>query len=207
MMQPFPRNHDQRATVMDDHSGAPNPASVPPEGETSLDLLERARAGDRAALDTLMARYLPRLRRWASGRLPRWARDMSDTEDLVQDTLLQTFKRIDGFEARHEGALQAYLRQAVVNRIRDEFRRAGRRPAPALLDSQTPDADASPLELTIGHEALERYERALARLRPEDMDCTNDEIAEALGKPSANAARMAVERALVRLAEEMRKNP
>jgi hypothetical protein len=37
------------------------------------------------------------------------------------------------------------------------------------------------------------------------MDCTNDEIAEALGKPSANAARMAVERALVRLADEMRK--
>jgi RNA polymerase sigma-70 factor (ECF subfamily) len=115
-----------------------------------------------------------------------------------------------------EGALQAYLRQAVVNRIRDEFRRAGRKSAPAPLNGQMPDGDASPLEMAIGREALDRYERALARLRPEDraaivarveMDCTNDEIAEALGKPSANAARMAVERALVRLADEMRKNP
>src|SRR4051812_23968454 len=89
---------------------SPDPASQT-ELESSLDLLARARAGDRQALDVLMARYLPRLRRWASGRLPRWARDLADTQDLVQDTLLQTFKRIETFEARHEGALQAYLRQ------------------------------------------------------------------------------------------------
>jgi RNA polymerase sigma-70 factor (ECF subfamily) len=202
---------------MDDQSGAPSTAIRPPfDGETTLNLLERARAGEAAALEALMARYLPRLRRWASGRLPHWARDMSDTEDLVQDTLLQTFRRIDRIDVGQEGALQAYLRQAVVNRIRDEFRRVGRRPVPSVLDSQTPDGEASPLELAIGCEALDRYERALARLRPEDraaivarveMDCTNEEIAEALGKPSANAARMAVERALVRLANEMRQDP
>jgi RNA polymerase sigma-70 factor (ECF subfamily) len=191
-----------------------NPADL--HTETSLDLLERARAGDREALDRLVARYLPRLRRWASGRLPRWARDMSDTEDLVQDSMLQTFKRIDRIDVAHEGALQAYLRQAVINRIRDQFRRAGRVPPVAALDSQQPGQDASPLDIAIGHEAVERYERALARLRPEDraaivarieMDCTNEEIAVALKKPSANAARMAVERALVKLAQEMRQHP
>jgi RNA polymerase sigma-70 factor (ECF subfamily) len=182
--------------------------------ESSLDLLARARAGDRQALDALMARYLPRLQRWASGRLPRWARDVADTQDLVQDTLLQTFKRIDTFEPRHEGALQAYLRQGVVNRIRDEFRRAGRRTPPLALDEAMPAVNASPLEEAIGSETLEQYERALSELRPQDreaiiarieMDCTNEEIAAALGKPSANAARMTVERALVRLAERMRK--
>jgi 5,10-methenyltetrahydromethanopterin hydrogenase len=36
------------------------------------------------------------------------------------------------------------------------------------------------------------------------MGFTHDEVATLLGKPSANAARMAVERALVRLAAEMR---
>src|SRR5688572_27888463 len=92
--------------------------------EASLDLLERAKAGDGEALDRLVARYLPRLRRWASGRLPTWVRDMSDTEDLVQDSMLQTFRRIDRIDVAHEGALQAYLRQAVINRIRDQFRRA-----------------------------------------------------------------------------------
>jgi RNA polymerase sigma-70 factor (ECF subfamily) len=191
-------------------------AASQPDAESSLLLLERARAGDRQALETLMARYLPRLRRWASGRLPRWARDLADTHDLVQDVLLQTLRQIERFEPRHEGALQAYLRQGIANRLRDEFRRAARRPASAELDVERPDHSASPLEEAIGREALQRYERALARLRPDDrealiarieMDCTNEEIAVALGKPSANAARMAVERALVRLADKMRRLP
>ena len=94
-------------------------STQPPDApeESTLSLLERARAGDAAALDTLIARHLPRLRRWASGRLPHWARDGVDTTDLVQDTLLQTFRRMDRFEARGEGALQAYLRQGVLNRM------------------------------------------------------------------------------------------
>ena len=61
-------------------------------------LLARARDGDEAALERLFERYLPRLQRWARGRLPSWARDMADTHDLVQDTLLRTFRKIDGFE-------------------------------------------------------------------------------------------------------------
>jgi RNA polymerase sigma-70 factor (ECF subfamily) len=137
---------------------------------------------------------------------------MADTQDLVQDTLLQTFKRIDRFEVRGDGALQAYLRQGVLNRIRDEFRRASRRPANAPLDSHAADPAPSPLEEAIGREAVERYDDALQRLRAEDreaiiarieMGFTHEELATLLGKPSANAARMALERALVRLAEEM----
>jgi len=197
-------------------SGEVVPLSRPPaarlavDAASSLDLLARAQAGDRSAMDALMARYLPRLRRWASGRLPVRARGMADTEDLVQDALLQTLKRIDGFQPRHEGALQAYLREAVMNRLRDHLRSAARRPAGE--DADVPGNGASPLEIAIGLEAVERYERALASLRPDDraaivarveMDCSNEEIAAALEKPSANAARMAVERALVRLAREM----
>lgn len=57
-----------------------------------------------------------------------------------------------------------------------------------------------------------RYEAALARLEPEEREaivgrielgCPYAELAEALGKPSADAARMTVSRALLRLAEEM----
>ena len=40
--------------------------------------------------------------------------------DLTQETNTSFTERMDAFEPRHEGALQAYLRQAVVNRIRDE---------------------------------------------------------------------------------------
>jgi RNA polymerase sigma factor (sigma-70 family) len=86
-------------------------------------LLQRARAGDRAALDALFEQELPRLRRWASGRLPRWARDILDTSDLIQETVLETFKRLDAFEPRGDTALQAYLRQTQVNRLRNQLRR------------------------------------------------------------------------------------
>jgi RNA polymerase sigma-70 factor (ECF subfamily) len=181
---------------------------------STLDLLGRARAGDRDALNELFKRNQAPLRRWARGRLPRWTRDLRDTEDLVQETLAQTLRHIDSFEHRHEGALQAYMRQALINRVRDEVRRVNRYPAVGGIE----DADqyavqaASPLEEAIGTQALERYEAALGRLRADEremiqarveMQQSYQQIATAHGKSSADAARMAVSRALVRLAEEM----
>lgn len=181
--------------------------------DETIQLLAQARSGDRAALDALFARYLIPLKRWARGRLPRYARGMADTQDLVQETLLQTFKNIEGFHAAGQGALQAYLRQALMNRIRDELRRFDRRGAPGMLDSQTADASASPLEEAIGRQAAERYEQALSRLRPEEREAiiarvelgmSYDEMALALSKPSGEAARKAAQRALIRLASEMK---
>jgi RNA polymerase sigma factor (sigma-70 family) len=180
----------------------------------SLILLERVREGDTAALNRLMDRYLPKLSRWASGRLPQWARDMSDTDDLVQDTLIRSVANLNHFEARDEGALQAYLRGAVMNRIRDEIRRRRRTPPQSPLDSAIPTSGQSPLDATIGAETLAKYDRALDRLEPEtreaviariEMGCSYAEIAELMNKPSADAARMTVSRALLRLAEEMRR--
>ena len=190
---------------------------VPPDRrdrdpESTFHLINRARAGDRDAVDTLFARHLAPLRRWARGRLPQWARDLTDTEDLVQDTLLQTFRRIQAFEVRGAGALQAYLRQAVVNRIRDELRRRGRRPDTTALDVTELESVLSPLEQAIGHQAIETYQQALQRLTPEDreaivgrieMGYSYEELAQVLGRPSAEAARKAAQRAVVRLAEAM----
>jgi RNA polymerase sigma-70 factor (ECF subfamily) len=190
-----------------------SPASFDPSATSSVVLLERIRAGDQTALSRLLERYLPRLSRWASGRLPRWARDLSDTDDLVQDTLIRTVRNLGRFEARGEGALQAYLREAVLNRIRDEIRRMRARPVAGPLDPTLSAEGQSPLEQTIGREVLDRYDRALERLEPEareaviariELGCSYGEIAEAMGKPSADAARMMISRALVRLAEEMR---
>ena len=66
--------------------------------ESSQSLLARGRAGDAQALDVLFARYLPVFNRWAAGRLPAWARDLSDTRDLVQDALMRTLRQLDRFE-------------------------------------------------------------------------------------------------------------
>lgn len=188
--------------------------------ESTVHLVARLKAGDESALEALFTRHYGPLKRWAAGRLPAWARQLTDTDDLVQDALLQTFKRIDVFDPRGPGALHAYLRQAVMNRLRDELRRRGRQPETLTLDDTGAvdrlgiEGGESPLAQAIGRENLERYQDALALLRPEEreavigrieMGYTYQELAEAIGKPSAEAARKATERALVRLAEEMRR--
>ena len=188
-----------------DQNGAP---------DSTFHLIERARAGDQQALERLFSRHLKPLQRWARGRLPKWARDLADTDDLVQDTLIQTFKRIEAFEPRRVGALQAYLRQAVLNRVRNELRRKGRQPHATDLDDIEIESLDSPLELAIGREAVERYEQALQRLTSEEreaiiarveMGYSYEELAEALDKPTPDAARKAARRALIRLAEEMKR--
>jgi RNA polymerase sigma-70 factor (ECF subfamily) len=197
-----------------DQPGSTNGASLPQSGDllSTDELIARARVGDRSALDRLFARHHQPLRRWAQGRLPRWARDLADTDDVVQDTLIKVFRRITAFDPVRQGALQAYLRRAVLNRIRSELRRKNRQPGFGTLGDVTAENDQSPLELAIGRQALERYESALAMLRPEEreavvgrieMGYSYPELAAALGKPSADAARKAAERALLRLVEHM----
>jgi RNA polymerase sigma factor (sigma-70 family) len=187
---------------------------APPAIDTTVELLARAREGDGDALGQLFDRHIPLLSRWASGRLPRWARDIADTPDLVQETALQTFKHLGTFEPRGDGALQAYLRQALVNRIRNELRRASGRPAPIQLDSEVPDTATSPYEAALAQQTVEHYEAGLTRLRPEEREAvvsrvefglTYSEVADVLRKPSADAARMLVVRALVKLARDMQK--
>lgn len=216
---PRPRgNHgrmrpDNRKQAMSDdrHDSSVRPGTSD-ELDSTVQLISRARSGDQEAIDCLFARHLKPLQRWATGRLPRWARDLADTDDLVQDTLLRTFKRLDIFEARRVGGLQAYLRQAVLNRLRDELRRHGRRPETTQIDDIGDVAARSPLEEAIGRQAIDSYDEALARLKPEEREAiiarvelgyTYEEMADALGKPSAEAARKAARRALLRLAEEM----
>ena len=182
------------------------------ESDATVDLLMRARDGDRQALETLFARHTDLLRSWATGRLPQWARSAMDTVDLVQETMIGTLRNLNSFEPRGEGALQAYLRQALINRVRSQVRNAGVRPAAVELNSAVPDDITSPLEAAIGQQTLERYEAGLKALAPDartavvsrvELGLSYAEIAELLGKPSADAARMTVARALVTLAEEM----
>jgi RNA polymerase sigma factor (sigma-70 family) len=178
---------------------------------STLDLLERFKLGDDQAINLLVERSMPPLRRWARGRLPGWARGLAETQDLVQTALMRALPRLKDFEARHAGALQAYLRQAVANHIRDEIRKASNRPASELADVVA-DPSPSPLEQAIGREGFERYEAALATLRPVDREAivarvelqqSYEEVAIALQKPSANAARVAVARAVKNLVRAM----
>ncbi len=180
--------------------------------ESSFALVMRARRGDEAALNDLFQRYSKRLRVWAHGRLPTWARGPADTQDVVQDTLLQVIRRLDAFEPRHEGAFLGYVRQTLRNNITDRIRQAQRRGPFEPLASSKSSSDPSPFELAAASQLMDRYDAALERLRPEyreaiiariELRLEWPEVAAALRKPSVPAAQMAVSRALVRLAREM----
>jgi RNA polymerase sigma factor (sigma-70 family) len=179
---------------------------------SSMDLLRRAQAGDQDALEDLLARYYPRLQRWASGRMPTGIRSMSDTADIVQETMINAIRNLKSIEIRTCGTLQAYLRRSIHNRIVDQYRRRDRRPASEELPEHAVAQDLSPLERAMGAEAIEKYERALATLKPEEQELIilrlelgfdYKEIAAETEKPSEAAARMAVTRAIRRLMEEM----
>lgn len=190
-------------------SGAEDPK---PRLDTTQELLERIRTGDERAREVLYARLLPGVRRWARGKLPARARDLTETDDIVQIALARSLSRLDAFESRGPGAFAGYLRQILLNCIRDEYRRAQRLPDSEPLPAELIEAGPSVVERTLGVEVLSAYERALEGLTGGQRDAlilriefgfTFPEIAEALGKPTPNAARMLVMRALVRVTELM----
>ncbi len=189
---------------------------APKSGKTTLHLLQRIRTGDQEAHERLFNRFLKPLQGWARGRIPRWARSMLDTDDLIQETMLRTLHRVEEFEQRSPGGFLAYLRQVSRNLIHDEIRRLKRRPIPTDTSREIEDPGPSPVESAIGRESLDRFESSLARLSVKDQEAIiarvelglpYREVAEHLGKPSTDAARMAVSRALLRLAKEMSHEP
>lgn len=191
------------------------PTGAPPAEATVL-LLRRVINGDATARDVLLRRYLPLLRRWAHGRLPTMARDLSDTDDLVQVTLIRALNHLHGFECRHPGAFLAYLRQILLNQVRDEVRRRQRRPDFIELDDEFEDTTLPTLlEQMLGHERLSQYETALARLPKRqqglivmrlELSMSYPEIAHEIGG-TMDAARMMVSRAIVELAQGLNGDP
>lgn len=203
---------------MDLHSVVPSSGASVDSPEQGLSsewrLVERARKGSQAALGVLFGRYAPSLRRWARGRLPRVGRGLVDTSDLVQDALWHTMVRLARFEPRHTNALRAYLRRAVENRIRDEMRRALRRPTMVVLDEsvQAGDSARSPLQQVIDNETWARYRAGLKRLTPRErrmivgraeLGYSFRQLALVEGQSSPDAARMALRRALIKLGKVM----
>ena len=190
----------------------PSPNGAERSKDSTLDLVTRARLGDETAWQELMARYEGPLRRFARGRLPRTSRSLTDTDDMMQDATLNVLRRLDRIELRFPGALLAYLRRSVQNRLVDERRRAARSAPPAPLEDEHPSGGDSPLDDAIARDRRRRFRIALAALSARDRlavvmrlhdGASYEDIAVAIECPTPNAARVAVGRALHRAAELM----
>jgi len=187
-----------------------SPASFEPLA--TVELVERARGGDETAWEILMRRYRVPLQRFARSRLARQAHRLADTDDVVQDVTINVFRRLHRIELRFPGALLAYLRRSVSNRVADAHRRAVRQGPTATLDDNVPDGHQSPLDATIESDKVRVYRTALRALCHDDRLAivlrlergeSYDVIAARLGKPTPNAARVAVARAMFKLAKQM----
>ena len=156
--------------------------------ESTIDLLARIQQGDGTAVSLLMERSVPPLRRWARGRIPKSARNLADTEDIVQEAVVRVLPSLTAIEARHPGALQALLRQAVADHIDH------------LLEHPETETRTSFQKAALRRLAPADRQAIVARI---ELQQSYEEVAIALDLPDTDAARAAVTAALARLIEAM----
>jgi RNA polymerase sigma-70 factor (ECF subfamily) len=186
---------------------------------TSVSLLEKLRQpNDQAAWDRLIKLYSPLLKQW----LRSFEVQDADADDLVQEVLGVVVRELPRFERERTGAFRAWLRQVLVNRLRNFWRSRQHRPLATGTTSvlerlQELEDDASQLSRTWDEqhdrETLARLmEQIRGRFLPKTWDAFHrqmfggqraDQVAEALGMPLASVyvARSRVLSALRREAD------
>ncbi len=215
--------------VMNDSSNNSQSASSPESGIWPGDdpvhtLLELARSGDRDAMNRLLERYRPAVRRLIRFRLDRGIARRIDASDVVQDVLLEASQRLQEFLEGSSMPFDLWLRQLARDRMIDLHRRH-RQAQRRTVDREQPiaaafpdrssiqlaavlqDPELTPAAANIRRELERRFQEALERLDEDDREIIvmrhfeqlgNQETAFALGLSPA-AAGMRHLRALRRL--------
>jgi RNA polymerase sigma-70 factor (ECF subfamily) len=193
----------------------------------TVDLLERARAGDQAALTEIYSRHRDRLRRMVEMRLDRRLQARLDASDVIQDTYLEVATRLDEYLRNPKVPLFLWLRLVVGERLTTlhrqhlgvQMRAAGKEvslyrgamptASSAALAAQLLGKHTSPSQAAVRAERMLRLQEALNTLAPLDREIlslrhfeqlTRAETAQVLGIEEAAAAKRYV-RALKRLKE------
>src|SRR5262249_6047395 len=92
-----PERYNRRSRL---DSRGPQMSTVRPDSPETLGLLERAAAGDDAALGELIARHRDAVRRFVELRLDPKIRGRIDASDVVQEAHLEAVRRIEDYLAR-----------------------------------------------------------------------------------------------------------
>ncbi len=188
------------------------------ELEQTLSLIRRARSGDAEAAEHLFSRYgevaLRTARRFIGPSLARRV----DPGDVAQSALVGVWRNFQNFKYEGQGSLDRYVRRAVLNKIRDELDSIRARPREVSLDSSGSSrsgrsragvaslvrAQATSVRSeAIRREDQARVRRAISLLPPAYAEAVRlfvlegrnyAEVAGRLGLPSAEAARMRIDR-------------
>jgi len=198
-----------------------------PDASQTQELLIQAKAGDRAAVDGLLARHRDALRRMIDLRMDQMVRRRVDASDIVQDVLIEANRRLDEYLKNPAMPFHLWLRQMAQDRLIDAHRRhrsAARRsidreqPLAATVDQSTydlaaalADPELTPAAAATWHELQSRFQAAVEQLDEQDREVilmrhfeylSNSDVAAALGLSEA-AAGMRYLRAMRRLREKL----
>ncbi len=194
-----------------------------------MDLIARARQGDRQALGELLEAYRDGLHRLAARRLDERVAVRVDASDLIQMTFLEAQRNLAQFQGEDEPAWRAWLEgilgHNVANAVRDHARllkRDVRREqsmddshgAASPLKRELDGDDSSPSQRVMRGEEADRLLRALESLPPEQRLAVRLrhlegwqllEIAEHMGRTAAATAGL-IKRGLQTLRRRMRED-
>jgi RNA polymerase sigma-70 factor (ECF subfamily) len=167
--------------------------------------IERCRDGDSGAFRLLVEKHSRTVFRLAY----RMTGNEQDAEDVVQETFLRAFRRIESFDGR--GAFSTWLCSIAANCSLDVLRLRQRAQQMGGSEQDAPARDASPERLALSREARERVAAALDQLSTLERTAFTmrhfegvsiGDIAAALGRPSG-AVRHCVFRAVQKLRREL----
>lgn len=195
-----------------------NRAGPPAVRQTAANsaILRRAQQGDRDALDLFFGHHLPLLRTWTAKRIPRWLERYADADDLVQLAAIRTLGRLPHLAEDRLETIQAYMREVVLNLLRDAARRSGRNPDMVRVEEHHATTCVSAFDALCGRGAWQAYAAAKKELSARDCRAvegrvergmTYEELTDVLGVGSANTARVTVTRAIARLVKAMCAKP
>jgi len=193
------------------------------------DLVKAAQDGNREAFDILVEHYRLRLESLINLRLGSHLRQLTEVEDVLQETYLQAFQSLGEFTFRHEGSLFVWLggiaEHVIQNLARHHFGTQKRDAAlvvPLQCGSSTVGGDIAGVDKRNGekyvppdkalqrNERFERLKAAMDKLKPEHREViilarvhglSTKEIAQRMGR-SIDAVSMLLLRALRKLKDQ-----
>lgn len=155
---------------------------VEPDSSETCCLLERARTGERPALDELLTQHRPDLLAFVEVHLDPRLRARVDPSDVVQEAYLEVMGRMDDFLARRPMPFHVWVRKTAYERLlnlRRDHRRARRSVqrevawpdrSSLLLARPLLAGGPSPSQEAAARELAERVSRAVGRLSETDRE-------------------------------------
>ena len=170
--------------------------------------IERARGGDRAAFDELMAEHSGALLASIRRRMGTTLGERIEPEDLVQETLVRAFRSLESFEWRGEGSFRRWL-DGIAGHVVLHSARTQSRNREFQISRAPNSACVSPSRQQRREERFDRLKSALDRLSPDHQRVIRlsrieglkvGEIAERMGR-SESSVKSLLFRAMTQLRE------